>query len=300
MANAGLAQSIIDKQQWIDAISDAVQPVVRGAFSETGEAGKVVKDLLNGVWLGHPLHPVITDVPIGAWTMTSIFDLLSIAAGGDEALDRASDITLGVGILGAVAAAITGITDWSDTSKTDRRMGMAHALANVAGLGLNLASLGLRAGSRKGNNRGTARALSYGGYAFSGLAAFIAGELIYNLGQSVNRNAWTNGPLKFTDLAALDEIQPGRMSHFEVEGKDVVIVQDEEGIHAFGGICPHRGCELWKGKLEGQTVICQCHGSEFDITDGTLLHGPATAPVLSYEVRRYGGKLQIRERQAKR
>lgn len=294
MGTAGISKTIIDQQKWLDTISDQIQPLVNKAFAETGEGGRIAKDLLSGVWLGHPLHPVLTDVPIGAWTMSSIFDALSIMLGGDEALDRAADISLGVGIVGAVGAAVSGISDWGDTYQETRRMGMAHALANTVGLGLNLCSLAARARAGKRGNRGFARALSFSGFAVSGLAAYVAGELIYNLGQSINRNAWTEGPKKFTDVASLDELTPDKMQHFEVGGNDVIVVSHDDGVHVMGGICSHAGCPLWKGKLEGHTITCQCHGSEFDITDGSIIHGPATAPMPTYESRKYDGRLQIR------
>src|SRR5438105_9596392 len=88
----GLAQAVIDRQKWLDDVADAVQPLINQAFSNAGETGHTVKDFLNGVWLGHPLHPVITDVPIGAWTMTELLDLISASKGDDAGLDAASDI----------------------------------------------------------------------------------------------------------------------------------------------------------------------------------------------------------------
>ncbi|MEO8285066.1 MAG: Rieske 2Fe-2S domain-containing protein [Chloroflexota bacterium] len=292
--STGVVQSIVDKQTWLDDVSNAIQPAISEIFANAGEPGKVAKDFLNGVWLGHPLHPVITDVPIGAWTMTQVFDALSILRGGDDALDMASDVTLGAGIVTAVAAAVTGIVDWSDVRKgSRRRIGLAHALLNVGGLTLNLGSLGLRLAGKR--NRGAARALSAGGFALSGLAAYVAGELVYNLGMAINRNAWVAGPKKFVDFAAAGDIEDGKMQHFEVGGRDVVVVKHEDGIHAFGGTCSHLGCGLWQGKLDGHVVTCPCHGSEFDITDGSVVHGPATAPVPGYEVRESNGRLQLRE-----
>jgi len=294
MATAGLVQGIIDKQTWVDGISDAIQPVLEKAFSETGEPGRVLKDLLNGVWLGHPLHPVITDVPIGAWTVSQVFDIISLAAGDDDNLDRASDMALGMGVVAAVGAAVTGIVDWSDTYGTTRRMGMAHALLNTLALTLNVGSLGLRAGGRR--NRGMARLLSLTAYGTTAAAAFIGGELVFNLGQSVNRNAWTSGPKAFKEIGTPVDLDDAKMHHVQVAGKDIVLVQDEDDLHVFGGVCSHQGCGLWEGKLEGHVVTCQCHGSQFDITDGTIIHGPATAPVPSYEVHREGDRLRLRER----
>jgi nitrite reductase/ring-hydroxylating ferredoxin subunit/uncharacterized membrane protein len=287
----GVVQAIVDRQKWLDEVSDAIQPVVNGAFSNAGEAGRVLKDFLNGVWLGHPLHPVITDVPIGAWTITQLLDLISAARGDDPGLDAAADISLGAGIVAALGAAATGIADWSEVGGAHRRMGMAHALINVGGLTLNACSMALRMG---GKRRGMARSLSAGGYLLNALAAYVAGELVYNLGQAVNRDAWVSGPEKYTDAVALDDLKDGEMVKADVEGRPIVILKDEDGIHAFDGICPHYGGPLWEGELEGHVVTCPWHGSQFDVRTGKLVHGPATAPVPCYDVRKYGGQLQVR------
>jgi nitrite reductase/ring-hydroxylating ferredoxin subunit/uncharacterized membrane protein len=292
----GVTQSRIDRQKWLDDLADAIQPVIVDAYKNAGEAGRVTKDFLNGVWLGHPLHPVITDVPIGAWTIAQLFDLMSIARGGDDNLDAASDIALGAGIVAAVGAAVTGLNDWSDIDQgSRRRIGMAHALLNVAGLTFNLGSLGLRMGGRR--NRGLARTLSAGGYAITSLAAYVAGELVYNLGTSMSRNAFVESPKKLTDIVDIKEIEEGKMQKFTASGNPVVVVKHEDGIHAFGGTCSHLGCSLWKGKLEGHILTCQCHGSQFDITDGHLVHGPATAPIPSYETLEQIGRLMVRLKQ---
>lgn len=290
----GVSQAIIDRQKWLDDISDKLQPLINDTFSSGGEVGKIAKDFLNGVWLGHPLHPVITDVPVGAWTMTQLLDLISLMRGDDPGLDAAADITLGAGIVAALGAAVTGLADWSDVGGSHRRMGLAHALINVGGLTLNVASLALRMGGKK--NRGLARSLSAGGYLFNAAAAYVAGELVYNLGQAVNRDAWVDGPNKFTDVASLEELREGEMVKVDYDGRPIVLLQHDDGIHAFEGTCPHYGCGLWEGKLDDHTLTCQCHGSQFDVRDGALLHGPATAPVPSYDVRRRMGRVQIRMR----
>jgi nitrite reductase/ring-hydroxylating ferredoxin subunit/uncharacterized membrane protein len=289
---SGVVQQIVDRQKWIDELSDVIQPIVNNAFSSGGEAGRIVKDFLNGVWLGHPLHPVITDVPVGAWTITQLLDIISAAIVDDAGLDAASYMDLGAGIVAALGAAVTGITDWSDVGGSHRRLGMAHALVNVAGLTLNACSMGLRLGGKR--RRGTARVLSSGGYLLNALAAYIAGELVYNLGQQVNRTAWVAGPEKYTDVAAVDDLKDGEMVKVEVEGRPVVLLKDEDGIHAFEGTCPHYGGPLWEGELDGHVVTCPWHGSQFDVRDGRVVHGPATAPVPCYDVRKRVGQVQIR------
>ncbi len=288
----GLSQEIIDRQKWLDSVADAIQPIISNVFNNAGEAGRTAKDLLNGVWLGHPLHPLITDVPVGAWTITQLFDLVSIARGDDEGLDNAADLALGAGILAAVGAAVTGLTDWSDIGGEQRRMGLAHALINSVGLTLNVGSLALRLGNKR--NRGLARSLSASGYIFNALAAYVGGELVYTLGQAVNRDAWVDGPEKFTDVASVEELQDGKMVKVELNGRPIVLLKDDDGIHAFDGICPHFGGPLWEGELNGHIVTCPWHRSQFDIASCKLVHGPATAAVPCYEVRKRNGQVQIR------
>jgi nitrite reductase/ring-hydroxylating ferredoxin subunit/uncharacterized membrane protein len=295
----GVVQEIVDRQEWLDGLASAIQPLVRNAFSTGGEAGHMVKDLLNGVWLGHPVHPMITDVPVGAWTITELLDFLSAARGDDPGLDAAADISLAAGILAALGAAVTGITDWSDVDMagTQQRMGLSLGLINVLGLTLDLGSLALRAGGR-GRNRGAARALSAAGYMVAATAAYLGGDLVFSLGQAVNRNAWVSGPKKYTGLASTDQLSEGKMVKVDYKGRPIVLLKHDDGIHAFEGTCSHMGCGLWSGKLEGHIVTCPCHGSQFDVTDGSLVHGPATAPVPSYEVREHDGRIEIRTRNA--
>lgn len=289
----GIAQAIVDRQQWLDDLADAIQPLINSAFSSAGETGHSVKDFLNGVWLGHPLHPVITDVPIGAWTISELLDLISASRGEDAGIDAASDIALGAGIVAALGAAVTGLTDWSDSGGAQKRLGMAHALLNVAGLTMNLGSLAMRmVGNRR--NRGIARLLSAAGYLTAATAAYVAGDLVFNLGMAINRDAWVSGPKEFTDVASVAELQDGKMSKVEVKGRPIVLLKHEDGLHAFEGTCPHYGCGLWQGKLDGHVVTCPCHGSQFDITDGHLIHGPATSPIPTYAVRESGGRVEVK------
>jgi nitrite reductase/ring-hydroxylating ferredoxin subunit/uncharacterized membrane protein len=292
----GIAERVISSQDWLDGVADKIQPAWKGIFEAGGDVGRVAKDFLHGVWLGHPLHPVITDVPVGSWTMAQVLDIVSVASGEDKHMDQAADIALFTGILGAGAAAVTGMADWSETEGSRRRVGMAHALLNVAGLSMNIASLVLRMGSAGGKpGRGTARTLSALGYVTSAAAAYVAGELVYNLGQGVSRNSFVEGPGEFRDAGdAAELLKEGEMTHAQVEGYDVVFVKHDDGIHAFGGTCSHYGCGLWEGKLEEHTVTCQCHGSQFDIRDGSVKHGPAVDPVPCYEVKTQIGRVLVK------
>src|SRR5215212_6785862 len=125
----------------IDQIAEPLSKAVRGAYEAAGPAGRRAKDALHGVWLGHPLHPVFTDVPIGAWTTALALDA---ASDGDKGMRRAATFAMGVGLTGALGAAVTGLTDWSETDGQPRRTGLIHGLLNVTATALFATSYALR------------------------------------------------------------------------------------------------------------------------------------------------------------
>src|SRR4051812_19441919 len=120
----------IADQPVLDTVANPLADAIKGAYSSAGAAGQVVKNTMHGVWLGHPLHPVFTDIPIGAWTTGLVLD--TVAAIKDEpVLERAADMAIAVGLVGAAGAAVTGLTDWSETDGSSRRTGLVHGLLNI-------------------------------------------------------------------------------------------------------------------------------------------------------------------------
>ena len=132
---------LVGTQEWIDQVAKPLDDAVSAAFQ--GEAGRTVKDGLNGTWLGHPLHPVLTDIPIGAWMMAEVFDGLDSVGGGSRYEDAAR-VCINAGLVGAVGAAVTGLTEWSDTGGQSRRIGLVHGLLNLTATGLFLTSALIR------------------------------------------------------------------------------------------------------------------------------------------------------------
>src|SRR5213080_2198334 len=152
MASEALIKTI-EQQETLDRLSEQIQPLIRDSFNSVGPAGHAVKNFLHGTWLGHPLHPVLTDVPIGAWTTALVFDALDARGrrwSRRSALQRGADGAVVVGIVGAVGAALAGLTDWQHTGGTARRTGFAHATLNTLALGLYVGSLAMR---RRGARR---------------------------------------------------------------------------------------------------------------------------------------------------
>src|SRR5947207_10827721 len=124
MSNKNIFDTIA-KQKWLEAPSDPISKAIRDLFP--GDAGRVIKNALHGTWLGHPLHPVLTDIPIGAWTLALVLDALDL---------RAADTAIGVGILGALGSAVTGLTDWSETDDRAKKIGAVHGTLNVVAAAL--------------------------------------------------------------------------------------------------------------------------------------------------------------------
>src|SRR5204862_5824540 len=139
--------------------------------------GAHLKDFLSGSWLGHPLHPLLTDLPIGAWTSAMVLDL----AGGRRG-QPAADLLIAAGIAAAIPTAASGFSDWSDLGPRDQRVGIVHAATNLVGVACYTASLSAR---RKGR-RPAAIALSFAGAATLTAGGYLGGHLAYRRGVGVD------------------------------------------------------------------------------------------------------------------
>jgi nitrite reductase/ring-hydroxylating ferredoxin subunit len=98
---------------------------------------------------------------------------------------------------------------------------------------------------------------------------------------------------EFTPVGTPGDVSEGDMRSFQVGGQDVAVANASGSYHAFSDVCTHKHCQLSEGDLEGTTVTCPCHGSQFDVTTGDVLNGPATLPVDTYEVSVEDGELRI-------
>src|SRR4029453_14235564 len=125
------ALTAVTDQPALDRVAEPLSKAVRGAYEAAGPAGRAAKNALHGVWLGHPLHPVFTDIPLGAWTTGLALDVVA-ATTRDRAMERGADVAIAVGLAGAAASAGTGLTDWSETAGRSRRTGLLHGLLNIA------------------------------------------------------------------------------------------------------------------------------------------------------------------------
>jgi nitrite reductase/ring-hydroxylating ferredoxin subunit len=249
-----------------------------------------VRDALSGRWIGHALHPLLTDVVIGSWTSATVLDLI----GGPDG-EAAAERLIGVGIAAYVPTALTGGSDWADSEATDddvRRIGLAHALINVTALALYGASLSARRGGRTGRGK----LLALAGAGVLSAAGFLGGHLSFRLGVGVDQTAFDAGPEDWTPVLDADEVPATGAVAAQAGDTPVLLVRRGERIAALHDRCTHRGCSLADGEIEGDAVTCACHGSRFGLGDGAVLRGPATAPQPVLDVRERDGRLEVRER----
>jgi nitrite reductase/ring-hydroxylating ferredoxin subunit/uncharacterized membrane protein len=280
---------VVDQQEVLDRLSDQIQPLVQDAFKSAGPAGREVKNILHGTWLGHPLHPALTDVPLGAWTAALALDAMESISGRRE-LAAGADAAIAVGLVGAAGAAVTGLTDWSETNGLARKVGILHGLLNVGATALYTTSLILRRKQKR--NAGVGFAML--GYAVSSASAYLGGHLVFGEQIGVNHAAAQEMPKEFVPVLPDAELREGEMKRADAGGVPVLLVRLEGEVCALAHTCSHLGGPLSEGTLAGDVVECPWHGSRFNVRDGSVVDGPATFPQPCFEARVREGQIEVR------
>ena len=281
---------VVESQSWLDKLAAPFQGWLLKLFGQPGQPNRKIKDMLNGTWLGHPVHPPLTDVPLGAWSGTMVLDLAWLN-NEDEGIARGADLTLLLGILGATGAAVTGVTDWSDLdSTTDRRVGFMHGLLNGSILLMNIVSLVLRLTGK----RRAGVALSTTGYLASLFSAYLGGELAFAKGIGINHEAWEGGSDDFVAVMDAQELVEGKLTRVDVAGIPAVLLKQGNSLYAIGAVCTHLAGPLDEGTCENGIVTCPWHGSRFHMSDGSVVNGPAVYAEPTFAVRVRDGKIELR------
>ena len=279
----------IERDERLDAPAEGIQQRIADLFAHRGESGRRLRDTLHGVWLGHPLHPILVAIPIGAWTAAGLFDLWD-ALGGWPRLSRGATAAVAVGLVGSAGSAATGLTDWQHLDSGGRRVGLVHGLLNAAAAVLYTGSLLCRLVGR----RGTGRLLGWTGLGLVTASGYLGGELSYSQGVGVDHAKIEWPPADFVRVlpdADLKENEPRRV---EAEGVDVLLVRQGGRICALHNLCAHLGGPLHEGKVEGGAIVCPWHASRFDLATGDVIEGPSVYPQPRFDVRVRDGQIEVR------
>ncbi len=276
-------------------IDEKLQKLLDKALYGGGHpAAQRLRNFLNGTWLGEPLHVVLTDVPIGAWTVAMALDALDLIFDRRE-FAGACEASIGIGLLAAVGTAATGATDWSDVDPPARRIGLLHGLLNLGGTALFATSLFLR----KRKSRGTGRIVGILGYAVMSYASHLGGKLVYEHRVGVDRTDGLPLPEQFTAILAETDLKDGILTRAMYQSTPILLVRRGDRVFAMVETCSHFSGPLSEGKLEGNTVVCPYHFSRFALEDGRVLDGPAVHPQPCLEVRTRGGQIEVRHAPAR-
>jgi len=283
----------LDRMTPITKFGEMASQSIHSAVMEGGEETRKVADALHGTWLGHPLHPMLTDVTIGAWVMGAVFD----AIGGvtDDDFSRvAADRLTAIGTASAIPTALTGAIDYSTAQKPAITSITVHAALNYVGVGMYLMSLRERNRGRRGK-----------GVMWSSLAlgltsasAWLGGHIVYRHRVGVDHAERFDGPANWTPVLAESELAQRTPKCVKHDGKSVLLYRDGDEIYGIGAVCSHAAGPLEEGEIDGHFVQCPWHDSVFDLRDGSIKHGPATQPQHAFDVRVRDGQVEIRLRDA--
>lgn len=251
--------------------------------------GSPAKSVLSGTWLGHPAHPVLTDLPVGLFTGAALVDLL----GGDDGAGAANLLTV-LGLLSVVPTAATGLSDWADTAGPEKRLGLLHALANAGGSAFFAGAVL----SRRGGNGRLARLFTLAGLGSLAVGGYIGGDLVFTRGVGVDHTLFDELPGDWTRVARDGQIPDDTPTLVSAAGYGVLLYSHAGVIYALADRCSHAGGPLHEGDVdEDLCVSCPWHGSRFRLSDGAVVRGPATAPQPAFEVRVREGNVEVRQRQ---
>lgn len=282
----------VDQLGWLRAVNDWLTAALV-PFRERHQDNLALELMHGGRWVGHPLHPALSDLPIGLWTGAMVLDITDRSPdpgpGSRSGLDAAGMLSA-AGIVASCATALTGLSDWTVSNEQDRRVGLFHGLLNTVALGLQCASLG----TRMTGHRSTARALGAASLTVTGAAAYLGGHLVFTKGVMVNRVGWATGPRRWVRALQEADLPDDSPVGVEAEGRQILLYRHRGTLYALDNICSHAGGLLSRGTVADLTVTCPLHGSRFALADGSVGRGPAHQPQPVLRTRIRNGWIEVR------
>jgi nitrite reductase/ring-hydroxylating ferredoxin subunit len=274
----------------LSGLSNWIAGVVDGFYRILGGPGKFLQDFLNGSWLGHSLHAVLTDVVVGGATVAVVLEILGWL--GVTELRTAITWTVGLTWLAALGTIVTGLTDYKDTATGDERnLAGLHGLINIVATVLFIVAFV----AYLGPDGSLGPVLLIAGYLVLSTGAFIGGHVVFKYGYMVNHNAFARGKRakEFTAVLPAGELPDGTPTKASLGATALVLVRRGDVVFALKETCSHAGGPLAEGTLDGDAIVCPWHGSTFRLSDGAVRHGPAATRQVRYQARVSGGQVEV-------
>jgi nitrite reductase/ring-hydroxylating ferredoxin subunit/uncharacterized membrane protein len=276
------AVDALERSDALARLAGKVHPAVDRALGSP----RSLRTILSGTPLGHPAHPALVIVPMSGWLSATVLDLF-----GGPSARRSAQLLRGLGLAAAAPTVLTGASDWLDTEQAEQRVGVAHAMANVAAFSLFATSSLLH---RRGRHLSGTIVSCIGTGALTA-GGFLGGHLVYRRGVGIDTTVFEGGPAEWTAIDVDGEAMADGLSSADAGGVSLLVARTDGEVHVLENRCTHRGAPLSDGTLERGCVVCPWHGSMFDLRDGHVVRGPAVAPQASYDVRTVaGGGLEVR------
>jgi nitrite reductase/ring-hydroxylating ferredoxin subunit/uncharacterized membrane protein len=282
----------LEDAEWLDPLAKKVRKLVKRTIRP-----QWARDILHGVPIGHPVHPLAVQVPLGSWISAAVLDAL-------PGNDKAATVLIGVGSASAVPSAVAGFMDWSQLHSQQQRVGLVHATANITAVSLYTASLVARARGRQG----AGKVLAYLGLGVVSFGGFLGGHLSYRQAAGVNHSEDVphRFPSGWQPLAPLKDLPDGKLHQRVVAGLPLLVFREAETVNVLSDVCSHLSGPLHEGKLKGGSpadnsagaggepcVVCPWHGSTFSLRSGEVQAGPATSRQPRFETRVIGGLVEV-------
>jgi nitrite reductase/ring-hydroxylating ferredoxin subunit/uncharacterized membrane protein len=291
MKTVDAIERMIEDVPVLQEIGKEVARSIHKAILEGGEPTQTIADLLHGTWLGHPLHPVLTDIPIGTWVAATFFDLVAAASGDNtERAEYAADVLTQLGLVAALPTVITGLTDYSTVSKPALSTATLHLILMDVAFTIYLASYWQR---RRGN-RTSAVLLSGVALLFLTVGGYVGGHLAYKQRVGVDHSEAGDKPKEWTAVMNESELNEHEATRVVFEDNPILLYRFGGTVYAIDAVCSHAGGPLEDGKFDGFCVTCPWHDSVFDVRDGHVVHGPSTYGQPNYSARIKEGKIEVK------
>ncbi len=268
----------------LDPVVDRLRPLLLKVMKP-----RALEDVLHGVPAGHPVHPVLVQIPVGTWTSAALLDALPGTA-------RTARLLVGVGLVAAAPAILTGWADWARSGRREQRVGLVHAAANEIGWVLYALSWA----DRRWGSEGRGRVLGWTAYGLIGVGGYLGGHLGYRQAVGANRAqaVLTRFPAGWHPIGALEDLPEEAPVRREVGGEQLFVLRRGGRVDVLADVSSHLGEPLSDGVLtdpgHGRATVTTSAGSEFEIATGEVVHGPATAPAVRLESRVNGDLVEVR------
>jgi nitrite reductase/ring-hydroxylating ferredoxin subunit/uncharacterized membrane protein len=280
---------IIHQVPQLEAYGKQIKRITHQAVLNGGESARDAMNVLHGTWLGHPFHPVLTDISIGAWSLAAVLDVVG-AGSSSEDVGRTADTLTAMGTVSALPTVLTGLADFSTIPNRAVAVGTLHGLMNTAAL----VFYGLSVRARRQGDRGLGVTFAMLGLGTLTAGAWLGGDLVYSHRVGVDHTKRPSEPKTWTPVLDESELAAGEPRRVDAAGTPVLLYRAGDSIYAVGAVCSHAGGPLEEGEFYNTCVQCPWHDSVFDLRDGSIVHGPATYSLPDYEARIADGKVEVR------